>query len=210
MSNLRNREKLNGTTHSFVRIDMRAQYVSQAEIEALPLSGHVYKVFSDPNLIYIQDNCVTQTRYNAMRGRWASVLEGGGRIAVGSLGLGLPGLPGTDDSPWFEYGGQGFEKVHQFRSSPFTKEGQWDAHAWLEDRDGNVWDIISPYLKTVAKLRNKQLDAGLSIFSGKSKSDCARLGFHYIATDRVTSEILAQLMVPFNESDLNIIDMIRL
>lgn len=168
--------------------------------------GGVYNVPSDPDLIYIQGNCLTQARYNAMRGVWKHVLEGGGRIVVGSIGIGM------GDDPWFEYGGRDFEKYHHFESSPFTntKDGVWDAHVWLEDRHGNVWDIVTPYMKTVAKLRNKQLDPGIAsctptVYAGRNKSDCAEQGIHYIATDEVTSDTLATLMVPFVESDLDTI-----
>jgi hypothetical protein len=166
-------------------------------------SGLVLRFSPEHDLVFIQDNCLTQVRYNAMRGDWRPILECGGRIVIGSLGLGI-----TD--PWFEYGGRDFQKVHQFKSSDFTtNDGRWDAHAWLEDEDGNVWDFITPYMKSVAKVRNKVLHeepsspAGLCIIRGKSKLECARFGLHYVATDKLTSDVLSELMVPFDGSMLD-------
>jgi hypothetical protein len=62
------------------------------------------------------------------------------KLVIGSLGL----------NGHFEYGGKNYT-AHDFLVKPF------DSHAWLEDKDGNVYDFLFQEYADIAKLWNKEV-----------------------------------------------------
>lgn len=112
------------------------------------------------------------------------------KIVAGSLGL-------CDPPPvWFEFGGTGSEThtvVHQFTNPTTT-----DVHFWLEDEDGNVWDVVDEYLHaTVAPFHRKRIDTSEflegSLINGISKERLKERGLAYIAADPSVSSMLVAI-----------------
>lgn len=104
--------------------------------------------------------CLKQAMYNKSHAYSNCV------IVVGSLGIGT-------EAPFYKYGGGSFTSFADYRNSPYTKldaQGslKWDVHAWLEDHQGNVYDIVTLSMLNCAVQRDKQLLAEpLKIIAGK-------------------------------------------
>lgn len=71
-------------------------------------------------------------------------------VVHGSLGFGRD---------WFEFGGEDFRLFHEF-VTPHSV----DAHSWLEDAEGRVYDIVQPMFLSVARMRSIELP-GLKPFN---------------------------------------------
>ena len=88
---------------------------------------------------------------------------------------------------FFEFGGKNwgpkeFEKRH-------TKGTHiWDAHAWLEDEEGNIYDFIFPFYNYSAKVNTgRELKvAKNTLWEGISRAEAKEMGVEYIAADKVT------------------------
>lgn len=97
---------------------------------------------------------------------------------AGSLGL------GTRD-PWYEFGGANFRTTDDFLSSKYsgmTSAGYMgmDAHMWLEDDQGRVYDIVTKHVVMTALHRSKTIavQAG-EVLAGVHKSELKRKGMIY-------------------------------
>ena len=114
------------------------------------------------------------------------------RMVAGSLGIGTR-------EPFFEYGGPDMRTVSDFRNSKFTrKTGDgigWDAHVWIEDKEGFVYDVVTPHMKNVAFIHDKELAAndGDILFMIR-KADMTQMGLHYIEADKMCQEVLLRSM----------------
>ena len=120
------------------------------------------------------------------------------KIVAGSLGLCNP------EPVWFEFGGHKSEphtKVHQF-----TNKSENDVHFWLEDEDGNVWDVMDLYmLDVVAPFRKKKITTtdfleGV-VINGISKETLKECGLAYIAADEHVSEILKAMHLKLSKRE---------
>jgi hypothetical protein len=92
-------------------------------------------------------------------------------MVYGSIGM----------NDWFEYGGKDW-KLKDFKKK---QEGwRWDAHAWLEDKDGNVYDYAFDWYNEVAKIQTKRPLKITGLIEGMSKSELKSLGLTYVEASK--------------------------
>jgi hypothetical protein len=89
---------------------------------------------------------------------------------------------------FFEFGGKtwglaDFVKKHTPGCPP-----AWDAHAWLEDDDGNIYDYIFPHYNCCAVLQtgSKMKVADNTLWEGISPSNAKKMGVEYVKADKET------------------------
>lgn len=94
------------------------------------------------------------------------------KLKLGSLGL----------NGWFEYGGKNWGKADFFKTH---QPGSWtfDAHAWLEDAEGNVYDFCFKHYDWVCEVRGVGKLKIQGLIEGKSKADLEALGLSYVTAD---------------------------
>jgi hypothetical protein len=88
---------------------------------------------------------------------------------------------------WFEYGGE------HWRKEDFLAKYSgwaWDAHAWLEDEDGNIYDYIFEWDNTVSKLHTGKPIKHLGLIEKASKYQCSRWGLTYVPADKETQTMI--------------------
>jgi hypothetical protein len=92
--------------------------------------------------------------------------------------------------PWFEFGGENWDRVAQFKkqSGDLFGRRQWDVHVWLENEDGEIFDVISQHVVQVARIRRKKVDcvAG-QVIDGVSREVMADKGLTYVDAPEVCS-----------------------
>ena len=89
------------------------------------------------------------------------------RIVTGSLGLGI-------QNPFFEYGCDSSNIT-----SRHVQKG--DFHTWLEDTNGNVYDMVTGYMVLISQLRGKTYSFEHNDrIEGKTKTSLRAKGLHYI------------------------------
>lgn len=152
------------------------------------LSGRIIPIPDSGGLIMIPDCCLLQALYNSKRGPWSNIR--GVKVVAGSLGVGV------DKNPWFEYGGSDFKNVCQFIASPFTHApaGAFDCHVWVEDQEGRIYDIITPYLREVASFHGKKFRVKDAMIQGETREALAAMGLHYIIAPGIASDALIAVM----------------
>lgn len=145
--------------------------------------------FLSNGLLYAPMVCNMQAMYNA-KNRYAQL---GLKIVVGSLGL------GKGRNVFFEFGGAHYKTVKQY--FPPNMSGA-DIHTWLEDNDGNVYDIVTAYMVDVTKIRSLKMDFKAEhIIEGLSKSKLRQHGLTYVPANPDIHDHLRQRflnMVPRN------------
>ena len=101
------------------------------------------------------------------------------KLMFGSLGM----------NDWFEYGGKDW-KYADFAKN--HKEGSfiWDAHCWLEDEEGNVYDYAFKWYDQVARKHTKKGLKHLGLIEKKSKEWCRKQGLSYVPADAETSKAI--------------------
>lgn len=88
-----------------------------------------------PNeLAYLDFSCFTNAVYNKHNAYTSKNLT----LAIGSLGIGV--------KPFWQYG---YDKYKELKD--FARPNQFDAHAWLEDENGNVYDYVYPSFIAIAE-----------------------------------------------------------
>ena len=148
-----------------------------------------------------QNNCILSAIFNQQRIYNKQKLH----LKCGSFGLG--GL--KDQSIWWEWGNPDWTTAEQFteKQSP----GKIDAHVWLEDENGNIWDVWDPQLWGYFDLRRLptlvRVKLGAKrpknsvVIEGWSYSKCAQLGFHYkVASKDVCCAALKMYQEHYNAS----------
>ena len=108
---------------------------------------------------------------------------------------------------WFEHGGKNwtvdtFQQMRKYNKS--NGMPLWDFHAWLEDKDGNVYDTIFETDNNVALLRTgKPLDPSIiGVVTKKSKDVLSRAGVEYVeAPPDASYAILASFQETFKKID---------
>ena len=84
---------------------------------------------------------------------------------------------------WFEFGGKDWKlKDFEKRHTPGTIS--WDAHAWLEDEEGNIYDYIFDDYDAIARIRTHKKLKHTGIIEGKSKKWCKDHGLTYVAAEQ--------------------------
>ncbi|KAI8820887.1 uncharacterized protein EV422DRAFT_506606 [Fimicolochytrium jonesii] len=146
-----------------------------------PSARKVYHEFYEIRKgIYCEDHqCLAYNTVNANDG-WKHLNL---KIVAGSLGIGRT-------KPFFEYGGETWTEFHQF-----NRGDRVDAHVWLEDENGRVYDIVTMHMCGVASVRGKEFRLQpYRIIDGMSKQKLCALGLHYVpSTDAIQSLILEKM-----------------
>jgi hypothetical protein len=136
------------------------------------------KVFpkSGSDILCIPYNCMLNAMYNQQNIYKEKQLK----VVYGSLGVGI-------DTPFYDFGDPTWTKFSQFQKGKHN----FDAHAWLEDEKGNIYDMTTPYLLTVAKVHrlNIQFQAHEAIVC-KSLEECRKIGLHYVAAPVLIQQLI--------------------
>lgn len=99
------------------------------------------------------------------------------KIVVGSLGI----------NKWFEFGGKCW-KLEDFKKNKGVKT--WDAHSWLEDKDGNIYDFAYSSYDFVSQIRRNQPFTWSGIIIKKSKNQMKAKGLWYVPADADTQKYI--------------------
>lgn len=133
----------------------------------------------------IENGCYFQARYN-MEHAYA---QHGLRTVVGSLGIGA-------GRPFFEYGGPDYTTVKHFMMGRGARGRiSWDAHVWLEDEDGCVYDVATQAMMRCADAWGKDISfcAG-QVYEGVDKASLAQQGLVYLCAPQPAQALLGQLL----------------
>jgi hypothetical protein len=105
------------------------------------------------------------------------------KIVLGSLGL------GKDKKIVYEFGGLNFTRKEQFMT---TQAGIYDIHVWLEDDNGNIYDVVTDYMLDVARFRRLDVDFNTpnTVIEGITKRTLAERGLHYLASESSIQEYI--------------------
>jgi hypothetical protein len=148
---------------------------------------------------YIDGHCMFSALLNQRRA-YAHVV--GLKLVVGSLGIGaakdaalqVDMKDGSGKTARFrikrgvhwEYGAPNATRFEQFISAVGI-----DAHAWLEDAQGNVYDRPGPRLyDLVHAFKRTTTFADTSVYEGVPKATLQRLGLHYAAAPGAVQQAL--------------------
>ena len=129
-----------------------------------------------PNgLVGLQGRCLAQAKLNSLSPAYKNLKL---KIVVGSLGIGV-------GKPFYEYGDPSWTTVDHFQCN--YNKNMLDAHAWLEDEEGRVYDVQTQYWQNVASIQRRIIRAHARLPEGtqyrlieaKTKEELRHLGFHY-------------------------------
>ena len=106
------------------------------------------------------------------------------KMVVGSVGW----------NDWFEYGGKGWTLLDFIKA----KKGytSWDAHCWLEDKEGKVYDFISQTDDLYTRFRTGKGLKVLGVVEGMTKADLLAKGIEYIPGDEATQYAIFKNQMP--------------
>jgi len=113
-------------------------------------------------------------------------------LVYGSLGVGK-------HNPFFEFGGRNFTVMNDFMSSPYTKRDQagrisMDAHVWLEDNSGKIYDVCTDQMRNVCRIRGLQpIENNISIITGVEAARLQTAGIWHVAAPTDVQQQLAQV-----------------
>ncbi len=139
-------------------------------------------------LVYTDNQCYMNSLFNLKHGLANLNLH----PVYGSLGL------GRQANPFFEFGGLNFTTINDFISSTATNTDaagrtSLDAHVWLEDDQGQVYDYVTPSLRRICTLRgNQPIDPTLTTIRGLTKTALRQRGMCYLPAPLATQRALAQ------------------
>ena len=108
------------------------------------------------------------------------------KMVVGSVGW----------NDWFEYGGKGWTLLDFIKAKKGKGVGGWDAHCWLEDAEGKVYDFISETDDLYTRFRTGR---GLKVkgaVMGVSKADLKAKGVEYVPADADTQYAIFKSQMP--------------
>lgn len=144
--------------------------------------------YSSGDIMCFPNSCFSQANFNRENAYNELKLS----IVAGSLGIGI------GKKPFFEYGDANYKVYNDFAKSPFTKlDGatgryQWDAHVWLEDESGYIYDVLTDYVvgfctdlhgKTIDKVFKCERTGQGRVIEKRTAKELRRLGMHYIKAD---------------------------
>ena len=144
--------------------------------------------------MYLDDKCFV----NAYINKFKHYKDLNLKYVIGSLGL----------NGWFEYGGKDWTlRDFQKRNSGKIMEC-WDAHCWLEDAQGNVYDFVQPSWNGILKVRNRPLlGRETGIIEGVSKEELKKQGIEYVPADKETQlHIYLSLKIRLLSGDIDTLE----
>lgn len=112
------------------------------------------------------------------------------KIVVGSLGL----------NGWFEFGGRDWDtqkfikKLSHDQPSGFPSI---DAHCWLEDEKGNIYDYIFDTYDVYSMVRTERPLGHLGLIEKKSKKWCKSAGLHYLPASSDAQRTIMAVIYPY-------------
>ena len=115
-------------------------------------------------LTYYESNCFLNAYIN-MRHHYKEL---GLRMKVGSLGM----------NGFFEYGGKDWT-LARFAASQVGSY-TFDAHAWLEDKDGKIYDFVFDWYNSCAIINTGKPLGITGIIEGKTKAELEAVGLSYV------------------------------
>lgn len=134
----------------------------------------------DTPVLFLDGNCYIYAYYNRQR----CYVDLGLHLVSGSLGF------GKKTPRWFEFGSETYCTAKDFMSAL----GSWDWHVWLEDGDGNVWDVVPDIWHPLAKTYGRHFSFGSDketvVMEGLSKAEAKKHGLEYVPADESTQHIL--------------------
>lgn len=111
------------------------------------------------------------------------------KIVVGSLGL----------NGWYEFGGKDWDtKKFMKKLSHDNVDGfpSIDAHCWLEDEKGNVYDYIFENYDFISQLRTGKQIGHLGLMEKKTPKFCKMAGLHYLPASQEAQTAILDAMLP--------------
>jgi hypothetical protein len=134
-------------------------------------------------VLCIEQACSRQMYYN-MEHAYRDVP--GIKPVFGSLGIGV-------EDPHYEFGGADYSKCSDFIQSKYSSEDGTvlDAHVWLEDASGGVYDVVTRHMEWVASARGKLFHISKhTVIEGWQKGQLASQGLWYVAAPPMTQELM--------------------
>jgi len=136
-------------------------------------------------LTYIEGNCFVNAYTNKRNAYKTKSL----RLIIGSVAF----------NNFWEYGGEqwGLQDFKQkYKAGPVPC---FDAHAWLEDDEGKIYDKVFPLYNLSALIHTGKKTKAVNgtLWEGISKSDAEALGFTYKAADKDTQAFIFLELHPF-------------
>jgi hypothetical protein len=125
-------------------------------------------------LTYKKDNCFINAYINHRNHYLDKKLH----IVFGSFAI----------NGWFEFGGKNWTKKDFIKN--MTGTYTTDAHCWLEDDDGNVYDYIHEGYDFWVKIRTNKPMKFSGLVEGMSKADLLGKGIEYVPADKETQQMI--------------------
>ncbi len=160
-----------------------------------------YDAFFEDEILKSEDYTIFSVWFNS-RGKYKEL---GLTITHGSLGFGMDG-----EEIYFHYGNKSAKNVKDFMrpqqfehfgmiidSTNLPKHKKIRCHSWLEDQDGNIYDIIKSTWRTVAASNHSSIDPKLKNWEPiekMSKDTLRKLGLHYFAAPKETIYYLDSIL----------------
>ena len=155
------------------------------------IKSHDERIFIN-DVLAIPHHCFLNALYNKQNAYANKELK----IVIGSLGIGKK-------DPFYEYGNPHWSKVEDFRKAP----GMYDIHVWLEDIDGNIYDVVITVIHYVAVIKNKSISfKDNEIIAGKSREQCERAGLFYVEASKEISHAVLQEYIELNQTMLQLLN----
>lgn len=137
-----------------------------------------------PNqLAYLDYGCFANAVYNRDNAYKSKKLT----FVVGSLGIGV--------KPFWQYGCKKYKDMKDF-----ARPSGFDAHGWLEDDNGNVYDYVYPSLNALAIVHDRHIKLKKDTrIEGETKHYLAKRGLHFIKAladihDTLVGEIMQHVV----------------
>ena len=106
---------------------------------------------------------------------------------------------------WWEYGGKDYETFEDFYKGKYSCG--YDAHSWLEDKDGRVYDFISPKDAFTSRIRTNKDILHRGKIEGWTKEECANVGLTYMpASEKVRLAAFLDLLPFMKEVEVAFLD----
>jgi hypothetical protein len=140
-------------------------------------------------VVYTEGQCYMNSIFNMKRVWQYRDLH----LVYGSLGL------GRQQNPFFEFGGANWNTINDFTSSPHTKTDaasrtSLDAHVWLEDANGKVYDCVTRSMRHVCQVRNlPPIDSSLTVAQGLTKTELRQRGLYHVPAPPAVQLHLARI-----------------
>lgn len=112
------------------------------------------------------------------------------KIVVGSLGL----------NGWYEFGGKDWDTkkfLKKIKHDQVDGFPSCDAHCWLEDEKGNIYDFIFENYDLISQLRTGKQLGHLGLLVKKSPKFCKMAGLHYLPASQETQTAILEKIMPY-------------